>query len=577
MTPTTIPGTVANFDPRADRMKKEAARLVECRFRRPGGNPSCGYVDEVLGWRHGMSLEDCDRCFKAGKDTADGEIVRNNYASKVVTKLLELDPSRVAVPVLLTIARKHVNQPQARQILRGVAVRMSEEEVTEEAARLGADFEREIREKRAGATPEELLDAEDKKSRWARVKQSWQKAESFAKSIASAGLLQEKEVDPVTFEKRTVSCFGLSLEQERVQDPCPSLVVGSDGGHYCNDCGCGERSLAKLDKKLTYPYLECPRRRDGFSNALSAISPTPLTVSGEMPKRGVGLPDGATVVENICFGIGDACVFSWVMHSARAAGLDKVFLNPMRNLETFDIFGVPSGWRTTEPGPKPGWHPPKGYIGGKGWLRAWLDEYLGVEGVPFVRPSVLEDAPDVAAWADAMWEGRDAATGTKGRRVLIYPEVVWKTRAWPMPHFSLLAQGMLAEGLNPLVQTREYNGDHPFAYSFGGVGLKRMVAMMRRADLVIGNDSGPAHFAGTLGVKTLVLTGPSPVPQFFEHLPEVTCFTVNDVKKGPGLPCVGCNFQWAKGFHKRCDHGCGALMLLHPVDVLDKAKEMLGG
>lgn len=45
---------------------------------------------------------------------------------------------------------------------------------------------------------------------------------------------------------------------------CPARkVVGDDA--YCGDCGCGVRPWAKLDSKLTYAYLPCPRQQPGFS------------------------------------------------------------------------------------------------------------------------------------------------------------------------------------------------------------------------------------------------------------------------------------------------------------------------
>jgi hypothetical protein len=55
---------------------------------------------------------------------------------------------------------------------------------------------------------------------------------------------------------------------------CSRLQYVKNRGYFCGGCGCGNNDLARLDAdspdeytKLHYPYLECPLKRSGFSNA----------------------------------------------------------------------------------------------------------------------------------------------------------------------------------------------------------------------------------------------------------------------------------------------------------------------
>lgn len=120
---------------------------------------------------------------------------------------------------------------------------------------------------------EKVLSAPPKK-RWEGVKQSWELADKFAKSMASRAL--HGRVRRLDERVRTVSCLGLTVDGREIIPPCPAIADSQTfpGKHYCNECGCGDRDLALIDRdgypKVAYPHLECPRRRDGFSNALPA-------------------------------------------------------------------------------------------------------------------------------------------------------------------------------------------------------------------------------------------------------------------------------------------------------------------
>ncbi len=99
----------------------------------------------------------------------------------------------------------------------------------------------------------------------------------FFRALLSRGLAGH-EVDKETLKLRVISCFG-----DSATPACPALAFEPQAGfHFCNDCGCGAREMARLSSqgslanqprfapddyvKLKYPKLACPRQRSGFIN-----------------------------------------------------------------------------------------------------------------------------------------------------------------------------------------------------------------------------------------------------------------------------------------------------------------------
>lgn len=115
---------------------------------------------------------------------------------------------------------------------------------------------------------------------WDSVKSTWENAASYAKSLVSKGVFGRK-VDKQTRSLRILSCHGIDDKGNRVAEPCAARGFSGDY-HYCNQCGCGQREAARLSEsgskrdapvfdeskydKLDFPYLECPRKKRGFSN-----------------------------------------------------------------------------------------------------------------------------------------------------------------------------------------------------------------------------------------------------------------------------------------------------------------------
>ncbi len=215
----------------------EQVRQKQCQMRLNG---TCCDINVKIGWRHGIPLEECDKCFEMGPRSEEAEAYRKKLAREHVEFWLWPDNlARVASRETVESILQHA-EPAKRAELRKLVL--------------------------SDNSPSAKLD------RWNAVKTSWGRAQSFTKSVASKGIVG-KRVSLSIRGERDVSCFGGVYSDGTTQLPCDSLIIGKDGKtKFCGECGCGEKEAARLTvpegeySKLDYPYLECPRRKRGFSN-----------------------------------------------------------------------------------------------------------------------------------------------------------------------------------------------------------------------------------------------------------------------------------------------------------------------
>lgn len=284
------------------------------------------------------------------------------------------------------------------------------------------------------------------------------------------------------------------------------------------------------------------------------------------------------IIECLYDGIGDAVLYAWLAHSAKAAGI-PCSINMRKHVEVAYMFGVTPDMTTFEPGERAFTDEGRGSkqtafeidhadsIGSRfaGWAK-----YLGLgDNLKPVRPPYVEH-PVPAEWAEQRWKDRDLDTGST-RRVLLFPETYWASRQWPIGYFKDLGYMLQKSGCNVVTMLPTGTNRDGFPYYFHGMSLYHGAAMMKRADLVIGCDSGPAHIAGTIGVPTLAVCGPTRPEIVFGHLPSVRGVTTTKEK----LPCIGCHFKKEVGFRHACSTGCRGLLTLTPEEVYEEAAQML--
>jgi heptosyltransferase I len=129
---------------------------------------------------------------------------------------------------------------------------------------------------------------------------------------------------------------------------------------------------------------------------------------------------------------------------------------------------------------------------------------LGREPVEFVFATSDSDRQSAA---DLLEPGK--------RFAILLPGANWKSKRWPAEHFAALVAPLRDRlGLESVIVGAA--GDRALAAQISGsidltgrTNLRQLVALMERAELVIGNDTGPLHIAAALGRPMVALYGPT--------------------------------------------------------------------
>jgi hypothetical protein len=256
-------------------------------------------------------------------------------------------------------------------------------------------------------------------------------------------------------------------------------------------------------------------------------------------------------------GLGDIVMWAWLAEGSKY-GPDPITFYRKRDRELLDLLGLTAD---DEPGGinlDPVFDTELRERG----LRSRIDyirSFLNVT-TPLVRPT-LRIAPEVEKWAD------EKARELGDPLIMLFPQTAWVTREWPANYWVDLAWKLKAAGGRPLVlmQGEDARFKNTPVY-WWGFPVPNLAALMKRAALVVGNDSFPAHLAGTVGVPTLALMGPTR-RTVFGYSPDVVCLGSSRIE------CTGCHFQ--APFRAACDQGCLSLYRLFPEDVFASVAHLL--
>ncbi len=383
---------------------------------------------------------------------------------------------------------------------------------------------------------------------WRDVREGWAKATSLGKSLTSR--VVGEPISLKVLQSRHISCHGTLLDGTVVAPACSKRQVSQDGEHhYCGACGCGDTKIARLDgdgyTKLQYPHLECPLKRAGFGNAA-------------LPLLRFGCGGG----------IGDLCVHSWHAEGYKAQGGVASFKGASRHQAT--LLRVLGQQLDDSPGEAV-------VTGGKArhyQVEVKVDK--GQHPRALVWSAVLGNLPLKRPTHHIGQRAVDEAKGLLGKcdpaapLVLLFPCAEWSPRVWPKGYWVDLYWTLRHNGCNvKVLGAREGDVETWKGDSIWGYDWETIAALMKVSQLVVGNDSGPAHLAGTLGINTVALMGPT--SNVFTHYQ-----TVREVSLSREvLPCTGCHFDASRGFRHACDLQCESLMGLKPGPVAAACMEAL--
>jgi hypothetical protein len=254
-------------------------------------------------------------------------------------------------------------------------------------------------------------------------------------------------------------------------------------------------------------------------------------------------------------GVGDIVCFAWLGEGMLEAGEDVEFFASDWRAEMLTMFQLPvtgdrSGAVLTQQGyetaVKTG--SPLSYL-------EWMAHHLGVTAPP-KRPRL-----NMQPMAREMGR-RDSAD------VLIFPTSFSPVRTWPKPYFVELGLLLRKAGYSVKValEQRDYAFFMPF-HCIVGQSWHYIAAAIQSARLVIGNDSGPAHVAGTIGTPTIAIQGAT-TERIYAHIPEVISY------RKKSMPCAGCHCL-QPDFRASCEVGCLELYRTLPEEVAEFAVSLL--
>jgi len=129
---------------------------------------------------------------------------------------------------------------------------------------------------------------------------------------------------------------------------------------------------------------------------------------------------------------------------------------------------------------------------------------------PMPRIQLKKDAVD---FAQDWWQQKNLEAPV----VILHPGSGGRHKCWPLEGFIQLANAVKKAGFHPLLLhgpadthiAAQLAKHVPPGALLPTPGPARLAALLQKAQLFIGNDSGPAHMAAAVDTQTIVLFGPT--------------------------------------------------------------------
>lgn len=165
------------------------------------------------------------------------------------------------------------------------------------------------------------------------------------------------------------------------------------------------------------------------------------------------------------------------------------------------------------------------------------------------------------------WAGQQSAA--RGSFAFISPGAGWGAKRWPPERYAEVARALGAHGLNSIVNIGPGEDALADAIEKGSAGrafrvtcsIGEMIALLRRARLFVGGDTGPLHVAAALGVPTVAIFGPT-----------------NPARNGPyGADAIVLRDPESETSYSHVDREHEGLMSIPAAAVIGAARELLSG
>ncbi len=165
----------------------------------------------------------------------------------------------------------------------------------------------------------------------------------------------------------------------------------------------------------------------------------------------------------------------------------------------------------------------------------------------------------------------DSLIDKKGHLIIINPSARWQTKRWPIKRYAELADAIYSElkiqtvligskeDEDRVTELSSITNSKPINLC-GKTSLLQLAALLKRADLLITNDSGPMHISTAVGTPVVALFGPT--------RPKRTGpYGDGHIVIQKDIPCIGC-------LKKSCnDLRCMEAITIN--DVLSAVKRVL--
>jgi len=142
---------------------------------------------------------------------------------------------------------------------------------------------------------------------------------------------------------------------------------------------------------------------------------------------------------------------------------------------------------------------------------------IGWTGVPVTDRPATQLAVTDQALASASEKVRAAGFDGAGEFAVVHPAAAFDTKQWATEKFAQVTKDLVARSLMPVViaapneneMVDRLRGETSTVVGVSSLSLPEVTALISRARLFVGNDSGIAHIAAAAGAPSVVIFGSS--------------------------------------------------------------------